>query len=315
MMGKTGVTVFGSFVVDLTGWASHLPEAGETVFGEQFKMGPGGKGSNQAVAAHRAGADVAFITKVGEDTFAEVALDFYQREAMDTSNFLKDKEHPTGAALICVDEKTGQNQILVVPGACTHFTDEDVELIRPVIEQSAILLLQFEVNLDALEKVMDIARARGVKIILNPAPARDIPGGLLQKAHIITPNESEAGALLGMEIRGENDAQAACEAFHAMGIAEVVITMGKSGIYVSAHGRQAMIPAYKVKAVDTTGAGDAFNGAFAVALSEGKDLFEAAAFGNAAGALSVMKQGTAPAMPYREAIEQFVEKFKGEAND
>ena len=304
-MAKSKITVFGSFVVDLTGWAPHLPLAGETVFGETFKMGPGGKGSNQAVAAHRAGADVTFITKLGADLFSRVATDFYGKEGMDASYCLTDTEKATGIALICVDEQSGQNQILVVPGACTNFTDADIERIRPVIEQSDYLLVQFEVNMDALEKVMDIARPKGVKIVLNTAPVRQVSPALLQKADIITPNEVEAGGLLGMEIKDAEDAKKACDAFHAMGILCAVITMGKAGVFVSTGSEQRMVPSYPVNAVDTTGAGDAFNGTFVTALANGLDIFQAAEFGNKAGALCVTKMGTAPAMPYLHEIESF----------
>jgi len=302
------ITVFGSFVVDLTGWAGHLPIAGETVFGENFKMGPGGKGGNQAVAAHRAGADVTFITKVGKDPFADIATNFYKSEGMDTRYILTDGEKSTGIALICVDGHSGQNQILVVPGACTNFTDADIELIRPVIEQSDYLLVQFEVNMDALEKAMDIAKAKGVKIVLNTAPVRKVSKEFLCKADIITPNEMEAAGLLDMEISSESDAKKACDAFHAMGIGCAIITMGKAGVYASMNGEQRMIPSFKVDAVDTTGAGDAFNGAFITALAEGLDLFRAVEFGNKAGALCVTRMGTAPAMPFRREIDAFGEK-------
>jgi ribokinase len=307
-MAKAKIAVFGSFVVDLTGWAGHLPAAGETVFGEKFKMGPGGKGSNQAVAAHRAGADVTFITKVGKDPFADIATNFYKSEGMDVRYILTDGEKSTGIALICVDEQSGQNQILVVPGACTNFTDADIELVRPVIEASDYLLLQFEVNMDALEKVMDLARARGVKIILNTAPVRKVSKEFLRKADIVTPNEVEAAGLLNMEVKDEADAKKACDAFHAMGIGCAIITMGKAGVFASANGMQRMVPSFKVDAIDTTGAGDAFNGAFVAALAEGMDVFQAVEFGNKAGALSVTKIGTAPAMPLRREIDAFQSK-------
>lgn len=298
------ISVFGSYVVDLTSTADHLPAPGETVFGSMFKMGPGGKGSNQAVAAHRAGADVTMITKVGKDAFADLVVDFYKKEKMSVEYFLTDDKMPTGTALICVDEKSGQNQILVVPGACTNFTDEDIEKARLVIEQSDILLLQFEVNMDALEKVVDIAKAKGVKIVLNTAPFRNVSPELLKKVDIITPNEVEASGLSGLTVSDEHDAKKAADILHGYGVECVIITMGVAGVFVSYKGTQKMIPAFKVNAIDTTGAGDAFNGGFVAALAEGMDIFEAVEFGNKVGALSVTKFGTAPAMPYRSDIDQ-----------
>lgn len=297
------ICVFGSYVVDLTSTADHLPAPGETVFGSMFKMGPGGKGSNQAVAAHRAGADVTMITKVGKDPFAKMVIDFYKKENMSVEYFLIDEKMPTGTALICVDEKSGQNQILVVPGACTNFTDEDIEKVRPVIEQSDILLLQFEVNMDALEKVIDMAKAKGVKIVLNTAPIRNVSPELLKKVDIITPNEVEAAGLTGIAVNNEDDAKKASAIFHEYGIECVIITMGVLGVFVSYKGTQKMIPAFKVHAVDTTGAGDAFSGGFVAALAEGMDIFQAVLFGNKTGALAVTKFGTAPAMPYRHEID------------
>jgi ribokinase len=306
-MKRDKIVVFGSFVVDLTSWAKHLPVPGETVKGSSFKLGPGGKGSNQAVAASRAGADVTLVTKVGNDVFGQVALDFYKKENMTTQYVLVDHENETGTALIMVDETSGQNQILVVSGACDNITDEETISTEKLIDEASILLLQLEVNMDAIEKVIGMAHAKGKLIVLNTAPAQKLPDSLLKKIDIVTPNEIEAGILTDMKVETEQDAEKAAQILLNKGVKNVVITMGKNGVFVMTQDRHEFIPSMKVKAIDTTGAGDAFNGGFVTALSEGKDIFEAARFGNIVGALSVTKLGTAPAMPYRSEIDSFRE--------
>jgi ribokinase len=302
------IVVFGSFVVDLTSWADHLPVPGETIKGSVFKMGPGGKGSNQGVAASRSGADVTLVTKVGNDVFGQTALAFYKNESMTTDYVFIDAEKETGTALIMVDEKVGQNQILVVSGACDNILKSEVEQTFPLIDAAEIVLLQLEVNMDAIEKVVDYAHAKGKMIVLNTAPARKLPESLLAKLDIVTPNEIEAGILTDMKVETEADAEQAARILMNSGVKNVVVTMGKSGVFVMTPERSEMIPSMRVKAIDTTGAGDAFNGGFVTALSEGKDIFEAARFGNAVGALSVTKIGTAPAMPHRSDIDQFMKE-------
>ena len=297
------IVVFGSFVVDLTTRSKGLPTPGQTLLGSSFKMGPGGKGSNQAVAAHRAGANITLVTKVGKDVFGKVALDFYKSEGMNTDYILVDDQKETGAAAIMVDEQSAQNEIVVVSGACANITPEDVEKCRPLIEKSDILLLQHEINFDAQYKVIDIAHKAGVKVVVNPAPAAPIPDEVMAKIDMVTPNETEAQALTGVKVENEQDAQRAAEAFFAKGVKEVVITLGSMGAFASNGKRSELVPRLHVDAIDTTGAGDAFNGGFVTALDEGKDLFDALRFGNVTGALSVTKLGTAPAMPKRAEID------------
>lgn len=300
------IVVFGSFVVDLTSRSQGLPVPGQTILGSSFRMGPGGKGSNQAVAAHRAGANVTLVTKVGKDVFGNVALDFYQGEGMNTDYILQDERRETGAALIMVDEISAQNEIVVVSGACGNITDEDIERCRALIESASILLLQHEINFDAQYKVIDIAYKAGVKIVLNPAPAAEIPDDVLKKIDIVTPNETEAYVLTGVEVKNVEDAQNAAKVFLEKGVKNVVITMGALGAFATDGKRCELLPRLNVNAIDTTGAGDAFNGGFVMALSEGRDLFEALRYGNATGALSVTKPGTAPAMPTRAEIDAMV---------
>lgn len=304
MQSKAKVTVLGSFVVDLMGRAPHLPAAGETVKGSTFKLGPGGKGSNQGVAAHRAGAEVTMITKVGCDPFADVAWKSFQGEEMDCAYIYRDEGRSTGAALIMVDEVTSQNIILVTLGACEHITGAELENARGVIESADIFLTQFETNMDAVEKAVDIAHRAGVPVILNPAPVQPVPEGLLRKVDVFVPNEVEAATLSGVAIRSPEDARRAAAVFLEQGAKNVIITLGDKGAFVANHAQQAHIPPVAVDVVDTTGAGDAFCGALSAALAEGMELIAAARFASAAAALSVTKVGTAPAMPYRDEVEQ-----------
>jgi len=300
------IIVVGSFVVDLTSRASHLPVPGETVIGSAFKLGPGGKGANQGVAAKRAGADIVMVTKVGKDAFGDIALKNFRDEGFDTKHILLDDEKETGSALIMVDENSGQNMILVVSGACANFSKEDISRIEAEIISSDILLTQLEINMDAIEKSVDIAYQNNVDIVLNPAPIQDVSDELLRKVKYITPNEIEASILTGVEIKKPEHASDSAKVFFEKGVKNVVITLGEMGVYVSDGQKEEWVEPYKVKAVETTGAGDAFNGGFVTALSEGKNLFEAARYGNAVGALSVTKLGTAPAMPYKKDIEEFI---------
>lgn len=304
---KKKVTVFGSFVVDLMGRTPHLPVPGETVKGSMFKMGPGGKGFNQGVAAHKAGADVTMVTKLGKDTFGQVALDAMKDLNMSSDRIFITEESETGIALILVDQNTSQNEILVVSGACNTITDEEVESISDVLEQSEYLLTQLETNLSSIEKVVDIAYKNGVKVILNTAPVQPIPDEMLSKVNLITPNEVEAEILTGICVDSKEAADKAAEWFFNRGVQNVIITLGGRGVYVSSEGESEIIPAYKVNAVDTTGAGDAFNGGLLAALSEGKNIWDAVTFANALAALSVQRLGTTPAMPTREEIDQFLQ--------
>ncbi len=308
---KKKVLVFGSFVADLTGRGKKFPLPGETVLGTSFQSGPGGKGSNQAVAAHRAGADVQFVTKLGRDTFGRMAMDFYQQEGMDASHLMQDEAMSTGAALIMVNEQTGQNEIMVYLGACNHITPEDVESCRGLIASADILLLQMEINLDALEAIIRMAHDAGVQIVLNPAPAQRLSDDLMGMIDLVTPNETEAYLLTGVEIRCTEDASKAAKVFLNKGVRGVVITLGEKGVYVTDGRQEECMERIPVQAVDTTGAGDAFNGGLVKALAEGRNLFEAARYGNCTGALSVTRKGTAPAMPYAAQIDELFEKTYG----
>lgn len=294
---------FASYATDYTGVCGHLPRGGETVIGTEFKMGPGGKGSNQAVAAHRLGGEVNLITKIGEDLSGDYARNFYLKEQISTKYVIVDPKEASGVALIFVDGGTKENQVLIVPGACTMFTDEDVERVRDAICNADIFMGQFEVNLDALEKAMDIAKSEGLQIVVNPAPAKKVSNEFLAKIDVITPNETEAELLTGIPVDSEESAHRVAEVFHKAGIESVIITMGEKGVFASKGGQERVIPAHIVKVVDTTGAGDAFNGALGFALAEGLDFFDAAEYANRAASFAVQRFGSGPSMPYKEEME------------
>lgn len=305
-MGK--VTVFGSFVVDLMGRTPHLPVPGETVKGSMFKMGPGGKGFNQGVAAHKAGADVTMVTKLGKDSFANVALDAMKELNMKQDYVFVTEEAETGCALILVDENTSQNEIVVLLGACNTITDDEVDSLTNILKDSEYLLTQLETNVSATNRVIDIAHKNHTKVILNTAPVQPIEDEVLKKVYLITPNEVEAEILTGIPVDSKENADKAADWFFEKGVENVLITLGGRGVYIATDEKRAIIPAYHVDAIDTTGAGDAFNGGLVAALAEGKNLWEAAAFANALAAIAVQRLGTTPAMPTREEIEQFIKE-------
>lgn len=305
-MGK--VTVFGSFVVDLMGRTPHLPVPGETVKGSMFKMGPGGKGFNQGVAAHKAGADVTMVTKLGKDSFANVALDAMKELNMKQDHVFVTEEAETGCALILVDENTSQNEIVVLLGACNTITNDEVDSLTDVLKDSEYLLTQLETNVSAVDRIIDIAYRSSTKVILNTAPVQPIDDEILKKVYLITPNEVEAEILTGIPVDSKENADKAADWFFEKGVENVLITLGGRGVYIATKEKREIIPAYHVEAIDTTGAGDAFNGGLVAALSEGKDLWEAAAFANALAAIAVQRLGTTPAMPTREEIDCFMKE-------
>jgi len=297
------IVVFGSFVVDLMARTPHFPNAGETVLGSSFGLGPGGKGFNQAVAAHKAGADVTMVTKLGRDTFSTVALGTMESLGMDASHVIQSDDVSTGAALIMVNEVSGQNEIVVVPGSCSAITLDEVEALRPLLEQADILLTQLETNFDATWHAIRLAKELGLTVILNTAPANTVPDEILSLIDIVTPNEVEAEIISGIAVDDEVSAEKAAKWFFDKGVKQVVITLGSRGSYVHDGVSGALIPARKVNAIDTTGAGDAFNGGLVAALADGKSLADAAVFATALASLSVQKLGTTMSMPTREEID------------
>jgi ribokinase len=264
-------------------------------------MAPGGKGANQAVAAARAGGRVTFVARVGGDVFGERALRGFAEDGIDTRFVVKDARAPSGVALINVDAG-GENCISVASGANALLSPEDVRRAGEAFEKADIVLLQLETPDETVRAAAETARARGIPVVLNPAPARALDGGLLAAVAVITPNESEAGLLTGLAVAGPE----AARILRGLGPGLVIITMGERGVYASGHGFEGTMPAFPVKAVDTTAAGDVFNGALAVALAEGQPIAAVLRFASAAAALSVTKPGAQPSAPARSEIEEFL---------
>jgi len=306
------IVVFGSFITDLTSHSPHLPVPGETLKGVSFKNGPGGKGSNQAVAAHRAGADVLLITKLGDDVFGKMAEDFYISENMKIEGILIDKEYATGCALVMVGDDTAQNLIVVILGACDHFTKEDLDGSRKHVDKADILLVQLETNYEATAEALRYAKSKGCLTVLNPAPAQTLGEDILSNVDIITPNETEASLLTGITVDDKpENIRAAAKKLIELGLKKVIITLGENGVYGTDSIEELFWPAYApAPVVDTTGAGDAFNGGFVAGLSFGYDFFEAIRYGSVVSGLSVTKFGTAPAMPHSGEIEKYYRKNK-----
>lgn len=299
------ILVIGSSNMDLVVQVPRCPAAGETLFGSSFTTNYGGKGANQAVAVARIGSGVTFMTKLGNDTFGQQMRQHFSEEGMDLPHILTDAESPTGTALITVEDK-GENRIIVVPGANARLTENDVESLSDEINSCRFVLTQLEIPLPTVLHIAEMASAAGKQLILNPAPARPLPDSLLQKVFLITPNETEAEILTGIRVSDAESARRAALWFREKGVQQIVITMGSQGAFVFTDDFQGMVPSYKVKAIDTTAAGDVFNGALTVALSEGKTTADAARFGCAASALAVMRPGAQSSIPTRTEIDAFL---------
>jgi ribokinase len=298
------ITILGIFVADLAFMAPRLPVMGETLLGQGFRMGPGGKGSNQAVAAGKAGGNVTFLTKVGMDAFGEIGVKTWADCGVDTSHVIKTADHPTGAAFIFVSTETGNNAIIVESGAAGTISVADIDANAATIRNSSIFVTQFEQPLDVAWHALDMAKKAGVTTILNPAPALPCDTAMLALCDYVTPNETEAATLTGIPVETVDDARKAGDAFLKLGVGTALITLGEKGALLHNAKQSVLVPVFKAgKVVDTTGAGDAFNGGFAVALSEGQNPLEAARFGCATAGISVTRHGTAPAMPSRTEIE------------
>jgi len=308
-MTKESITVLGSFVADLAFRTKKVPAWGETIMGSDFKLGPGGKGSNQAVAAARLGAQVSFISKLGKDTFGDLARQTYAQEGIDTKFVYETTEHPTGAATIIVDEVKGENAIIVVPGACFHVSAAEIDSASDAIAQSAVFLTQLELQVPSVEHGLKLAHGLGVTTILNPAPGLALPQSIFSLCDYMTPNETEAATLTGLEVTNLAEAERAADALLARGARNVVLTLGAQGALVKNAKHSQRVPAIDAGAVvETTGAGDAFNGGFAVALSEGLDIVAAARFGCAVAGISVTRYGTAPSMPTRAEVASLLNR-------
>jgi ribokinase len=302
---KPLMTVVGSSNVDLILQLPRFPKPGETVLGGQFFKVQGGKGANQAVAAARAGANVCFISRVGNDDLGKTTIQSYSKDDINVENVSVDTHAPTGVAVIYVDAH-GENTIGLAAGANATLTPEHIRHALSVIASSKILLVQLEIPLDSVYESILLAQKSNVPVILNPAPAQPIDSDILKKVSIITPNETEAEILTGIPLTTDDAIKQAAQQLHSMGIKIVIITLGARGVYVATEENRSFVPGFKVTAVDTTAAGDVFNGTLAVAIAEGKMLTDAIRFANAAAALSVTKLGAQTSAPQRNEIDEFI---------
>jgi ribokinase len=303
---KSGVAILGIFVADLAFRAGRMPGLGETIIGSSFKMGPGGKGSNQAVAAARAGASVTFISKLGRDEFGALALAAWKREGI-VARVVESSDEATGAAFIYVNETSGENAIIVAPCAASSITAADVEAAADAIGEAAVFVTQLEQPIAAAQRGLQLAKNAGALTVFNPAPAAALDHGIYALCDFVTPNESEASLLSGMPVTDVSDARRAGEFFLKNGARAALITLGEAGVLFLDGGRSVLIPAFRAGAVvETAGAGDAFNGGFAAALAEGADPVEAARFGCAVAGISVTRGGTAPSMPKRHEVRELL---------
>ena len=304
-MSRGKIVVVGSSNTDMVVRLRRLPAPGETLFGETFAMLPGGKGANQAVAASRAGGRVSFIGRVGRDDLGDRALSGLVKEGIDVQGVSRDVSAPSGVALIWVSA-AGENSIAVSPGANGRLASKHITQAAKVFSQASVVLLQLETPLSSVRVAARLANQVGACVILNPAPAMRLPRELLRNIAVLTPNESEAESLTGIRVTDDASAARAARRLHEQGVETVIITLGSRGAYVSSHSVTERIAGLKVKAVDTTGAGDVFNGALAVALAEGRALRQAVRFANVAAARSVTRRGAQPSAPIRSEILRYL---------
>lgn len=300
------IVILGIFVADAAFRAERMPKMGETILGQGFALGPGGKGSNQAVAAGSAGGQVHFITRLGCDDFAGLARSVWAGAGV-RPEVTEDAESYTGAAFIFLEAASGNNAIIVSPGAAARITPDDLDAKAALIAGASVFVTQLEQPIPAARRGLEIARAAGVSTILNPAPAAALDDALLALCDIITPNESEAEALTGLPVTSLAEAERAADALLARGVGAVVITLGANGALYRDKGRSMHVPVIRAGTViDTTGAGDAFNGGLAVALSEGREVAEALRFAAATAGISVTRPGAAASMPTRAEIDELL---------
>jgi ribokinase len=295
------IVIIGSSNTDMVIKCEHLPAPGETVLGGNFFMNAGGKGANQAVAAARLNGDVSFIAKLGNDVFGRQAIELFIKENIRTEYIFIDDVNPSGVALITVDAK-GENCIAVAQGSNGSLSVDDIKNTEAVLQDADTILVQLEIPIETIEYIAEFANRHNKKLILNPAPACILTDDLLSKLSVITPNEKEASMLSGIEVTNIETAKLAAQVLSAKGIETVIITLGKDGALLYQNNEFNLIPTNIADAVDTTAAGDVFNGALAVALSEQKDIKDAVRFANMAASISVTRLGAQASAPYRKEI-------------
>jgi ribokinase len=298
------ILVVGSSNTDMVIKTRHLPRPGETVLGGSFFMNPGGKGANQAVAIARLGGQIAFICKTGSDIFGHQSHQLFEEEGIDTSYVFSDSNSPSGVALITVDENA-ENCIVVASGANANLSPADLAKVEEAIDVADFVLLQLEIPIETVAFVAEMASAKNKKVILNPAPAQVLSNQLLQNLYIITPNETEAELISGIKISDQDSAEKAAKKIVELGVNHVIITLGSKGAFVYGDGVCEIVAARTVKAIDTTAAGDIFNGALVVALAENRSLIDAVQFACKAAAISVTRIGAQSSAPYRNELDIF----------
>lgn len=304
VQGKS-IVVVGSSNTDMIIQINRIPRTGETVLGGEFMTAAGGKGANQAVAAARAGGNVTLVARIGQDVFGDRALAGFEHDGVHTGFIFRDKACPSGVAMIFV-AKDGGNSIAVASGANMRLSVADVRKAQNVIARAGAVVLQLETPIGTVLRAAELAAGAGVPVILNPAPARRLPDKLMKLVSFLTPNEIEAELLTGIAVRDKATAARAADSLLARGVQTVILTLGSRGALVASRGRKQIVHGFKVKAVDTTAAGDIFNGALAVALGEGQMLIEAVRFANASAAISVTRPGAQPSAPKRSEIERLL---------
>lgn len=300
-MTNRKILVVGSSNTDMVIKTNHFPAPGETILGGEFLMNAGGKGANQAVAAARMGGSVTFVGKTGDDIFGQQAVRQLENEGINVDYISVDPENPSGVALITVDHM-GENSIVVAPGSNGTLVEADFDKAISPLDEAEYVLMQLEIPVSTVEHIAALAFEKQKKVILNPAPAAKLSDELLGRLYMITPNETEAEILTGIKVSDEQSALKAATLLHQKGVEVVIITMGSAGAFLLANDRHEIIPAPHVVAVDTTAAGDTFNGALVVALAEGKTIRESIAFANKAAAISVTRIGAQSSVPFRNEI-------------
>ena len=301
------IVVVGSSNTDMILQMKRIPRPGETILGGRFSTAAGGKGANQAVAAARAGGDVSFIARVGNDMLGKQAVEGFCRDGIDTRYIATDPKEPSGVALIFVAD-SGENSIGVAPGANAALSVDDIHKYRDVILSANILLIQLEIPMETVQAAVKLAAEKQICVILNPAPAQPLSDDILQNVSVLTPNESETQLLTGIEVTDENTAERAAKLLAQKGVKTIIITMGANGAFVYSSDFTGIVPSFPVKPVDTTAAGDVFNGALAVAFANRMNLTEAIRFANAAAAISVTQLGAQPSAPKLDKIMALLSK-------
>ena len=306
-MSNKDIVILGVFVADTAYRASRQPKIGETIIGNEFSLGPGGKGSNQAVAAALAGGNVHFISRLGKDDFANMAISLWEKSGI-TPHVTQYSDSYTGAAYIFIEDKTGNNAIIVSPGAAANINDDDITANKELIHGSRVFMTQLEQSLDAAGTALSFAKDGGAITILNPAPAQPLGENILKLCDFVTPNEIEAEQITGTPVKSINDAEIAAGKLLEKGASAAVITLGEQGALFKDNNQIIHQPSYEVgPVVETTGAGDAFNGGLAVALAEEMPIDKALRFACATASISVTRQGTAPSMPDRHEIDALIQ--------